>query len=180
MLDPIELRGDPDAPDMGSVLGQVRVAASSPSGVFVGIGPVSDVDGYLAGVERSRLADTRSGRRVAPQTLPGGAPATPPQQQSFWSASASGTGTQQITWTATEGRWAIVVMNADGTRPVTATLSAGVSAPALHWVWTALFWAAGPLLILGAVLIGLALPRRRVDTGRHHWSRSDRGSGVTQ
>ncbi len=55
-------------------------------------------------------------------------------------------------------------MNADGTRPVTATVSAGVSAPALHWVWTALFWAAGPLLILGAVLIGLALPRRRVET----------------
>ena len=62
------------------------------------------------------------------------------------------------------GRWAIVVMNADGTRPLTATVSAGVTAPALHWVWTALFWAVGPLLILGAVLIGLALPRRRVDT----------------
>jgi hypothetical protein len=164
VLDPIELRGDPGAPDLEALLGQVRVAASSPTGIFVGIGPASDVDGYLAGVERSRLAEERPGRRVVPQTLAGGAPSTPPQQQSFWSASATGTGTQQVTWTATAGRWAIVVMNADGTRPVTATLSAGVTAPALHWVWTALFWAAGPLLVLGAILIGLALPRRGVDS----------------
>jgi hypothetical protein len=164
VLDPIELRGDPGAPDLGSVLGQVRVVASSPNGVFVGIGPAADVDGYLAGVERSRLAEERPGRRVAPQTVPGGAPSTPPQQQQFWTASASGTGTQQITWTAAEGRWAIVVMNADGTRPVTATLSAGVTAPALHWVWTALFWAVGPLLVLGAILIGLAVPRHGVDS----------------
>jgi hypothetical protein len=164
VLDPLELRGDPNAPDPGSVLGQVRVTASSPSGVFIGIGPASDVDGYLGGVERSRLADARSGRRIVPQALPGGAPATPPQQQAFWSASASGTGTQQINWTAAEGRWAIVVMNADGTRPLTATATAGVSAPALHWVWTVLFWAVGPLLVLGAVLIGLALPRHRVES----------------
>lgn len=162
VLDPIELRGGPNGPDLGTVLGQVRVAASSPAGVFVGIGPAADVDGYLAGVERSRLSAQRPGRQVVPRPLPGGAPSTPPQQQSFWSASASGTGTQQVTWTATEGRWAIVVMNADGTRPVTATLSAGVTAPALHWLWTALFWVAGPLLVLGAILIGLALPRRGV------------------
>jgi hypothetical protein len=30
-------------------------------------------------------------------------------------------------------------MNADGTRPVTATVSAGLSAPALQQVWTGLF-----------------------------------------
>ena len=69
-----------------------------------------------------------------------------------------------MTWTASEGRWAIVVMNADGSRPVTAAVSAAVSAPALHWVWTGLFVGAGLALIPGLVLIGLALPRRPRDT----------------
>ena len=47
-------------------------------------------------------------------------------------------------------------MNADGSSPVTA----GVTAPALHWVWTGLFLGAGLALIPGVVLVGLALPRR--------------------
>jgi hypothetical protein len=163
VLDPVELRGDPGGPDPGAVFGQVRVNASGPTtGMFVGIGPASDVEAYLAGVEHSRWAAGRPDR-PALEALPGGPPATSPGDQSFWVAAASGPGTQQVTWSATEGRWAVVVMNADGTRPVIATLSAGVTAPALHWVWTGMFWFAGPLVIIGAVLIGLARPRRGAD-----------------
>jgi hypothetical protein len=82
----------------------------------------------------------------------------------FLDTLASGPGTQRLTWTASEGRWAIVVMNADGSRPVTAAVSAPVTAPALHWVWTGLFLGAGLALIPGLVLIGLALPRTPRDT----------------
>jgi hypothetical protein len=166
VLDPVELRGDPGAPDLDAVLGRVRVTATGPdaAAVFVGIGPAADVESYLGAVARSRLTEAGPGRPVQLQSLPGGAPATPPGQQP-WSASVSGPGTQQLTWTATQGRWAIVVMNADGTRPVTAAVSAAVTAPALHWVWTGLFLGAGLALIPGVVLVGLALPRRPRDPG---------------
>jgi hypothetical protein len=166
VLDPVELRADHGAPDLDGVLGQVRATATGPerAAVFVGIGPAADVDAYLGDVARSRLSAAGPGRSVQMQPLPGGVPGTPPDQQPFWSASASGPGTQRLTWTASEGRWAIVVMNTDASRPVTAAVSAAVTAPALHWVWTGLFVSAGLALIPGLVLIGLAMPRPPRDT----------------
>ena len=97
VLDPVELRGDPGAPDLDAVLGQVRVTATGAErgAVFVGIGPAADVDAYLGDVARSRLSEAGPGRPVQWQSLPGGTPGTPPGQQPFWSASASGPGTQR-------------------------------------------------------------------------------------
>ena len=94
------------------------------------------------------------------QVTPGGAPATPPAQQAFWAASTSGPGTQQVTWTAAEGRWTVVVMNADGSRPVAAELTAGVTAPVLRGLWTGLGVGAVVTLLAGALLVALAVPRR--------------------
>jgi ABC-type transporter Mla subunit MlaD len=51
-------------------------------------------------------------------------------------------------------------MNADGTRPVVADLSAAVTAPALRWVWIGLFIGAGLALLIGAVLVAVSVPRR--------------------
>ena len=95
------------------------------------------------------------------RTLSGGAPTTAPAEQLFWAASAAGNGTQQMTWTTTDGRWVVVVMNADATRPVVADLSLGATAPGLRWVWIGQYVAAGMNLIGGAVLVLLALRRRR-------------------
>jgi hypothetical protein len=39
-------------------------------------------------------------------------------------------------------------MNADGSRPVIADLSAGATAPGLRWVWTGMYIGAGIALVL--------------------------------
>jgi hypothetical protein len=165
VFDTIELHGsrpaaDTDAPYLDAVLGdvQVRATAAGP-GAFVGIGPADAVAGYLAAVDRERLVDFGSGRAVQ-QRLPGGAPATPPAQQTFWVASAAGPGPQQLTWTPTDGRWVVAVMNADGSRPVAVELSAGATLPHLRWVWIGLFIGSGLALVVGAVLVLLAVRRR--------------------
>lgn len=48
-----------------------------------------------------------------------------PAGEDFWAASASGLGTQEITWDLQPGRWSLVVMNADASRPVWADVQAG-------------------------------------------------------
>ena len=167
VLDPVDLQTGPGGPALGATLGDVRVSAtgSGASAVFVGIGPAADVEAYLTGVERSRLTGPqgRTGREIT-QVTPGGAPATPPAQQAFWAVATSGPGTQQVTWTAAEGRWTAVVMNADRSRPVAAELTAGVTAPILRGLWTGLGVGAAITLLAGALLVALAIPHRPADS----------------
>jgi hypothetical protein len=162
VFDPVELRDDAGAVDLGAVLGDVRVRATGQDadGVFVGIGAAADVEAYLGAVERERLVDVTDGGRAVQQRLPGGSPTTPPEQQTFWVASAAGAGEQQLVWRAADGRWSVVVMNADASRLVVADLSAGVTAPALRWVWIGLFIGGGVALLVGALLVAVAVPRR--------------------
>ena len=54
-------------------------------------------------------------------------------------------------------------MNADGSRPIVADLSAGAMAPGLRWVWIVQYIGAGIGLIAGALLVLLAV--RRQDRG---------------
>jgi hypothetical protein len=164
VFDPVELRGQNGTSSVDAILGDVRVHATGSGtggGVFVGIGPADAVESYLATVDRERLVGLRAGGPADQQRLPGGAPATPPAQQSFWVATAAGAGPQQLNWTATEGRWAAAVMNADGSRPVVADLSAGATAPGLRWVWTGLYLGAGISIAAGIALVLLGALRRR-------------------
>ena len=160
VLDPAILQQGPDGPDLRTVLGDVRVAATAlgAGAIFVGISPAADVEAYLGGVERGRLIDATAGGRTGVQPLPGGPPVGPPSAQGFWVASEAGAGARQVTWAATEGRWTAVVMNADGSRAVAADMAAGVTAPMLRGLWTALYATAALVLVVGALLVALALP----------------------
>jgi hypothetical protein len=162
VFDPIELQTDLDAPQLGSIAGEVRIGAAGERAVFVGIGPADAVEGYLAGVERDRVVTLPMGRAPVLDQLPGGAPASVPSAQTFWVESASGAGPQELTWTLAQGRWAVVVMNADGTAPVVAELSLAATAPFLAWVWIGMYLGAGLGLVGGAVLVLLAVRGRRV------------------
>ena len=143
------------APD--GILGNVRVQVEGNKPVFVGIGPDADVDRYLRGVARDELIDF-DGDNPELVLHPGRAPRTPPGQQSFWVAEASGTGEQSLTWDAEFGRWTAVVMNADASRGVDVEADAGVK---LGWViWAGLgALVVGLLMTVGAVVVILLIGR---------------------
>ena len=74
---------------------------------------------------------------------PGGATVGAPTGETFWAASATGTGEQQLTWAVTGGSWAVALMNADGSPGVDVSSTIGVRA--------------GFLLPLALLLMGLGL-----------------------
>jgi hypothetical protein len=154
---------DLDGPDWAwqDLVGTVRIQGRSDDPVFLGIGPDTDVERYLADVGHEVVHDIGQSRGDDDDRRPGGAPATPPRDQTFWAASAQGTGEVNLDWDPENGRWAVVVMNADGSRFVDATLSIGAELDALPWVGVALL-GAGLLLALGAAgLIYASLPKSR-------------------
>lgn len=117
--------------------------------VFLGIGPSTEVAAYLAGVAYDEV--THLGRRtdVDYRSQEGGAPTSLPTEQSFWVASAQGSGTQSLTWDVGRGSWTVVVMNSDAGSGVTVDLQAGAR---VAW----LFPIALGLLLGGVVLGALA------------------------
>jgi hypothetical protein len=144
-----------------AVIGDVRLTVEGAGGteLFVGIAPAADVRNYLADVQHDTLLEVRDGDPVY-RSSPGGAPATPPTEQAFWVAEATGT-EPELTWTLEDGDWAAVVMNADGSAAVDAEVSAGAEVPVLATVIAVLFVLAGLLLLLGTVLI--AVPIRAIN-----------------
>lgn len=144
-----------------AVIGDVRLNLEQAGGteLFVGIAPAADVRAYLADVQHDKLVEVRDGDPVY-RSSTGGAPATPPTEQTFWVAEATGND-PELTWTLEEGDWTAVVMNADGSAAIAADVSAGAEVPVLATVIAVLFVLAGLLLLLGVVLI--AVPIRSIN-----------------
>jgi hypothetical protein len=144
-------------------LGTVRIEAQSRTadGVFVGIAPTSDADAYLDGVAHTTVTDP-SGDHGRPRTtyVDGTTTALRPTDETFWVASASGSGKQVVTWDPEDGDWTIVVMNTDGTAPVRARVSAGAEVPILDTVVIGLLVAGVVLLALAVLVLVLAIRRR--------------------
>ncbi len=117
--------------------------------LFIGIGPASDVANYLSGVAHDRVTGYADGAASYRRTA-GGSAIARPGEQTFWVESASGSGAQQLDWSATQGRWAVVLMNADGSPGVAADATVGAKASfVLPLVLT--------LLGLGAATVALAV-----------------------
>ena len=111
-----------------SWFGKVRIRGESPAGktLFIGIGPQAEVARYLGSVAQANVQDLDFDPfRVTYLPVTGRAPQAPPTEQSFWAASASGVGTQTLTWKVRDGDWSVVLMNADGSRGVTAHVDLG-------------------------------------------------------
>jgi uncharacterized protein DUF4389 len=112
------------------LIGTVKLRVNSNRPVFVGIGRESAVNDYLAGVSQARGASLTT-RSADFRTYSGGAPASPPASQRFWSASSTGSGQQTLTWHPRAGNWRIVLMNADGSAGVRSDVSIGARMPHL-------------------------------------------------
>jgi hypothetical protein len=134
---------------------RVRVEpASTGAPLFVGIGPSTDVDRYLAGVNHTVITEFWDEKTEA---VAGGAPAAAPGTQDFWVASSTGSGARTVEWDPTGGSWTVVVMNADGRPGIDIGADLGARMPAALWVALgaliagAVFLAGGGLLMVGAI-----------------------------
>jgi hypothetical protein len=160
--DRIDLTTDADWVPVSAAVGTATVrATSSGTAVFVGIGPSDQVAAYLGGAQRAVIDELGDDRATLTTTeLPGAAPSGPPTDQQFWTAQASGTGRQALSWEPADGDWTVVVMNADGSAGVDVDLRVGAELPSL----TAIAWGvlvAGVLLgLVALLLIALAVRRR--------------------
>jgi hypothetical protein len=147
-----------------SWFGKVRIRGESPGEktLFIGIGPQAAVAKYLGTVAHADVQDIDFDPfRVTYLPVTGGAPEGPPTDQRFWAASASGVGTQTLTWKVREGDWSVVLMNANGSRGVAADVDLGAKLSFLLWVGIGLVL--GGVLVLGgsSALILLAARTRR-------------------
>ena len=162
--------------------GKVRIRGESPDAkmLFIGVGPEAAVAKYLGSVAHASVEDIEFDPfRVKYLPITGGAPQGPPTEQRFWAASASGVGTQTLTWKVREGDWSVVVMNADGSRSVVADIDVGAKLSFLLWVAIGLLL--GGVLVLGGstALIVLAARTRQPPRAPPVSPTPGRGSGST-
>jgi hypothetical protein len=146
-------------PDFGSVRIRARAADGGP--VFLAIAPEPRVDAFLRGVAHTEVTEIH--RRGFDGRVNAGAEAPNDPAGTTWTVMATGPGTQTVRWTPESGRWAFVVMNADGSPGIDVELQAGARATWLLVVALGLL-GAGLLAGLGsAVLIGYGVtdPTRR-------------------
>jgi hypothetical protein len=131
---------------------RIRITPATDKAVFVGIGPSSEVDRYLAGVSHTVISEFWEDKV---EQVDGIKSPAAPAAQGFWVASASGGGPQEVVWDATGGSWTVVVMNADSRTGIAVSTDLGAKFPALLWVAIgaliagAIFLAGGALLIAG-------------------------------
>jgi hypothetical protein len=147
---------------LGERFATVRIEASAARPVFVGIGPTSAVEPYLAGVQRSEITDVDADPfSVEYRRIPGGREPASPASQGFWRVESSGSGTQAIDWPVEDGDWSVVAMNADGSRSVALEASFGAKVSALGWLAFGFLTAGAIALLGGAALIYLGARKPR-------------------
>jgi len=164
-----------------SWFGKVRIRGESPGKtLFIGIGPEAAVARYLGNVDHASVQDIDFDPfRVTYLPIAGGAPQGSPTEQGFWAASASGVGTQTLTWKVRDGDWSVVVMNADGSRGVTADIDLGAKLSFLLWVAIGLL--IGGVLVVGGstALVVLAARKPRPQPAPAVPSAAGSGAGST-
>jgi hypothetical protein len=150
--------------------GMVRVTATAQRGIplFLGVGLASDVDRWLSGTARDEVTrawgdtDSPRYRRIVGELRA----VSPPTEQTFWVSQSSGVGRIQLDWDAlaSDGRYVLVLANADGSVSVAAQSHVGVKVPPLVPLGTGLLVTAGLFILIAFVLIYVGAS----GLGRHH------------
>ena len=142
------------------IIGDVRVRAEATDPAkrtFLGVAAASDIEGYLGGVSRARVTNFGGDSRA--RTVLGGSPSTPPADQDFWLDSSVGMGELAVTIPQETGSWAIVVMNADGSRGIDITADIGATLPSLGSFAIAAMAIGAVMLTMGVALLVAAVRR---------------------
>ncbi|HUV19350.1 MAG TPA: hypothetical protein VMW33_12785 [Ilumatobacteraceae bacterium] len=164
----VKFAADPGSPDwlIDAIDLDVRLRATaldSEQEIFIGIARQRDLDRYLADVAHDRVIRIVGTTPVYRQQGTEVAAIAEPTEQDFWVARAAGSGTQELDWSATGGRWAAVVMNADGTPGITASMTIGAKSGLIAPL-AVFLTLLGVVLTAGAVVLivyGAAGARRR-------------------
>ncbi|MFI5709962.1 hypothetical protein [Kribbella sp. NPDC051620] len=148
----------PDLIDRHGPTLHLTAAAAKP--VFVGIGQDIDVASYLSRSQYTRLIRFELPSSFDRQEMTGQAAAlTAPAGLDWWTVKASGDGKQSIAWPIVDGRYDVVVMNADGSPGVDAKVTFGVEIDGLFGSCLMVF--GGGLLLLFVGLLLMFVRRRR-------------------
>ena len=135
LVDPVDVR--------------VRGASGDDGAVFFGIADSGDRDAYLAGVNYDEVTSIDfGGDDITYRTHEGTAVPSLPGAEGIWVASVEGTGEQTLDWSLETGNWSVVVMNADASAGIDATLVFGAKISnliLLAWIGLAL----GVLFVAG-------------------------------
>jgi hypothetical protein len=152
-------------------LATLRLDARSTSGsVFVGVAPTRDVEAWLAGTSYDELTDVRTDPFRYSLTRHGteGTLGSTPGEQTFWTAQATGPGTQRLVWDVDPGTYTLVVMNSDATAGVDVDLTVGARFGFLVPIAVGLVVGGVLLIAVGGLLIaygvhpaGPAVPTQR-------------------
>jgi hypothetical protein len=125
--------------------------------LFVGIAPKSTVDAYLVRIDHTEATRLELNPfKVTYVDHRGTVDPGRPAREPFWAAKVSGR-KGPLLWNLRSGKWSIVVMNADGSRNVAATLGVGVKVPAALWVGVGLSVFGAALLAAGVLLFAARL-----------------------
>jgi len=158
---------EPDSPLWDLDLATVRVTARSKTApVFIGIAREELVEAYLDQVRHEEIESVEFDPFSYETTLqPGTRRPAPPVEQSFWAASASGAGEQSLEWDVQQGRWAVVLMNADGSPGVDHAIRVGAKVDLIGPIAAIVLGLAALAMIVSLVLmvVGIRGLNRRPD-----------------
>jgi hypothetical protein len=156
-----------DVADVADVVGDpsLAVSATAPrqnADLFVGIGPAALVDRYLAGAPIDEVTDFEVDPfQLTRRPRSGSIQPEPPGSQDFWVAEATGDRTATLDWKLRDGEYRLVLMNADGSRPVDADGEVKLSLPNVAGIAWSLTGGGLVLLLAGSTAIVLAARSRR-------------------
>jgi hypothetical protein len=141
---------------------RIRVRSNRAARVFIGVARAHDVHEYLDETAHTVLTDFNLAPfRPQYRTTRGDKPPAEPAEQQIWTASATGTGETTLNWNVESGGWTLVLMNADGSPGVDATVNAGAQVPVIGKLAWAVTAAGLVVLAIGGLLLALGLRRRR-------------------
>jgi hypothetical protein len=152
-----------DPEKVSDIVGDPRVQLDlhSAKRTFIGVAPAADVERYLKGAPIDEVTDFEVDPfKMTHNPRPGSKRLTPPGRQSFWVAR----GSTALDWKAGDGKYRLVLMNADGSRGVRAQGDASVTIP--HTAAIAWSLVGGGLLLLLAGLATIASARASAPSPR--------------
>ena len=124
------------------IVTRLNVTGRNGKHVFVGVGPRTEVNAYLAGVSVDRVALFHDNPHF--RAVEGSASVEPPLHQDFWVASSTD-GT--LDWEAGDGEWAIAILNDDGSAGIDVAVTGSARVPFATLIGAGLL--AGGLLGIG-------------------------------